>query len=266
MGKEVREQLPPEVRLKGNRRTRLGGSTLRLLLGVVMSLGLVLMAAGVVGGRGSQPGSGSPAAGVVPPPERDPFAVGAFSGREQPVPVAATATPSARNQALPQRDPFAVGQRGVGVPEGTEPEGASPGETTPATPPGGKAGSSPVGSPVASPAGSPVPGRVEVRVTTLDLCWLEVYVDGERVLRKNVPGGTTHTWVGEREVLLQQVGRERAVDLAVNGRDLGRLSALAPRLQGDPQTVETDGTRVKITLARRYRGGVLVGLKFAVQE
>jgi len=235
--------VPPEIRPKRKEPGRLTHSVLLLLLAVVVGLGLVLAVSGVAGGQGSQAGAGFPgAAEEVSRPQRDPFVVGTFSGpgRERPAPAMTTGGQQAQERALPRRDPFAAGQKDAGG----------------GTPPG--AGGPPVSPPVAE--------KVEVRVTTLDLCWLEVYVDGRQALRKNVPGATTHTWVGEREVLLQQVGREWAVNVVVNGQDLGRLTGLAARLQRGPQTVQTDGTRVKITLARRYWGGVLVGVKFSLQE
>ena len=105
----------------------------------------------------------------------------------------------------------------------------------------------------------PAPGEVNVQLTTLDRCWLDVFVDGDRVLRTNVPRGETLEWAGS-VILLEQVGREFGVAVTVNGQDLGRLGTLVQRLEDGP--IVEGG--VRISLEQRYAGGVLVGLEFAV--
>ena len=105
----------------------------------------------------------------------------------------------------------------------------------------------------------PLPDAVTVQITTLDRCWLDVFVDGTRELRTNVPQGETMEWQGS-VVLFEQVGREFAVEVTVNGQDLGRLGDLVQRLEEGP--VEEAG--VQISLEQRFAGGVLVGLEFAV--
>lgn len=163
-------------------------------------------------------------------PERDPFAAAAAA--------ASTDWQTARAAVSPGgRDPFAAGTAAELPPE---PE-------VPAEEPG-------------EPGEVPAAGAVVVQLETLDRCWLEVFVDGRRVLRTNVPVGETLTWAGTREVVLEQVGREQAVLLVVNGRNLGRLAEVVPRLERGPVT---EGG-VAISLERRYPGGVLVGLRFYI--
>lgn len=185
-------------------------------------------------------------------PERDPFAAAAaaavrekgeaaavVNGRD-PFAAAAASTDwqTARAAVSPGgRDPFAAGTAAELPPE---PE-------VPAEEPG-------------EPGEVPAAGAVVVQLETLDRCWLEVFVDGRRVLRTNVPVGETLTWAGTREVVLEQVGREQAVLLVVNGRNLGRLAEVVPRLERGPVT---EGG-VAISLERRYPGGVLVGLRFYI--
>lgn len=106
----------------------------------------------------------------------------------------------------------------------------------------------------------PDSGKVRLEVATFDRCWLEVHVDQVLVLRTNVPAGSTLVWEGEGEVRLEQVGREWAVEVVVNGRSRGRLSTLVQRLLNGEYVDSEAG--VLVTLERRYPGGVLVGLRF----
>lgn len=162
-------------------------------------------------------------------PKRDPFMV--VDGRAQ----------QGQRGVVAQkgRDPFAVVANVVGVPQ-------LPDE--PVVPDSGE-------EKVPAPS-----GRVAVSLKTLDRCWLEVYVNGIRKLRTNVPVGQTHAWEGE-SVILQQVGRDHAVVLTVNGKNMGLLADFARKLDAAPFTDRELG--VQITLDRRYTGGVLVGLKFS---
>jgi hypothetical protein len=109
----------------------------------------------------------------------------------------------------------------------------------------------------------PVPDALTVQVTTLDRCWLDVFVDGVRVLRTNVPSGQTLEWTG-KEVLLEQVGRDYAVNLVVNGKDYGLLQRFVLGFDGGEFVDREAG--IRITLSERYTGGVLVGLRFRVLE
>lgn len=108
-------------------------------------------------------------------------------------------------------------------------------------------------------------GDLTLQVRTIDLCWLDVFVDGERVLRTNVPTGQVHSWTGG-EIRLEQVGREPAIILSINGQEIGRLLELAERLERGPVTLRIGSEQVRVTLSRRYGSGVLVGLRFVVAE
>lgn len=109
----------------------------------------------------------------------------------------------------------------------------------------------------------PVVDAVTVQITTLDRCWLDVFVDGVRVLRTNVPSGQTLQWTGN-EVLLEQVGRDYAVNLVINGKDYGLLQSFVLNFVGGEYVDREAG--IRMTLDERYTGGVLVGLRFRVLE
>lgn len=169
-------------------------------------------------------------------PERDPFAAGGESVRD----ILASAV------ELEGRNPFSEVPNEVFMPEEPEiPEepvepGEDPGELK---------------EPV-------IADSVQVQVVTFDRCWLDIFEDNVRVLRDNVPGGRTLVYNGKSEIRLEQVGREQAVSVTVNGKDLGRVSALVQQLEGGSYVNREAG--VRITLEQRYPGGVLVGLRFAV--
>ncbi len=172
----------------------------------------------------------------VPRPERDPFAVQAAEVAER-----------ERGEIVAVgRDPFAV----VGnVIDPSVPD--PPDEVDPIDDNGEVVDPSP-------------DGLLALSLVTVDRCWLDVRVDGERVIRTNVPVGQTLSWEGQT-VLLEQVGREYAVSVTLNGRNLGILSQqLVPALLDGPVVYEFDDSRVRVTLAQRYLGGVLLGLRFQV--
>ncbi|MDW7683205.1 MAG: DUF4115 domain-containing protein [Bacillota bacterium] len=199
-------------------------------------------------------------------PERDPFNDSADSsdweteagdvdidGRNPFVAAAAKTEwePGDKQAVRAGRDPFDSTGEVVIEPEPVDP--VEPGDPTEPTEPGEPG----------EPGDVPVPDAVVVQVTTLDRCWLDVFVDGERVLRTNVPRGETLSWEGS-DVLLDQVGRDYAVNLVVNGKDLGLLEAF---VLGMTDGVYVDREiRIRIELAERYTGGVLVGLRFRVLE
>ncbi|MEW6244735.1 MAG: hypothetical protein AB1497_10875 [Bacillota bacterium] len=110
----------------------------------------------------------------------------------------------------------------------------------------------------------PFTGKVHVQILTLDLCWLDVFVDEVQVLRTNVLPDKTLEWTADSQVRLEQVGRERAVIVTVNGQRIGLLADLARRLVLEPYVIQTETTTIRITLEKRYTSGVLVGLRFAV--
>ena len=178
-------------------------------------------------------GSGSVAPkGVVPVEGRDPFGGAAAGGGWQAQP----------GQVLVAgRDPFSEGSGQVIVPPVIKPP------EVPIEEP-----------PVDVPVDPPVTSGVMIEVVTLDRCWLDVAVDNVRVLRTNVPVGETLKWQGQGEVRFDQVGRERAIQVKVNGKDLGRLDAFVPRLTNGSITE----AGVQISLEKTYPGGVLVGLRF----
>lgn len=191
-------------------------------------------------------------------PKRDPFASVSGSSR----------TELAGSVPTEGRDPFTVGktgdqwetQEGKVSKAGRNPFVEGTGKEEPLPPP-----------PVEEPPDKPeVPGEeppvvgdgVVIKVTTLDRCWLDVFVDQQRVLRTNVPVGETLSWRGEQEVLLDQVGRERAIEITVNGQQLGVLSELVKELKDGPKVV----AGVQVSLKRTYPGGVLAGLSFRNRE
>lgn len=192
-------------------------------------------------------------------PERDPFAVASASGRENLVsavevegrnPFVAVDS-SDRDRLVSEveaegRDPFSVVPNEVTVPVIPE-EPVDPGEI-PVDP--------------GEPEEPVITDGVQVQVVTFDRCWLDVFEDNVRVLRDNVPGARTLVFNGQSEVRLEQVGREQVVSVTVNGKDLGRLSVLAQRLENGSYVDREAGVRV--SLERRYPGGVLVGLRFTV--
>ena len=116
------------------------------------------------------------------------------------------------------------------------------------------------------PVMEPVEGGFEVAVRTRDRCWLEVWVDGNRVVRTNVEGGTTLVWSAQREINLEQVGREWALEISLNGQPLGLAQDVAASLQGGKRTIETSPGPIEVTLGQRFESRVLVGLKFAVAQ
>lgn len=169
---------------------------------------------------------------------------------------------------VPGRDPFSVAapaarQKKSGTVDrtGRDPFLPAPPEPEPIAP-------EPVPEPVPEPT-PPAPAEEErlseglvVALQTVDRCWLDVFVDGRRVLRSNVAAGQTLRWEAEREIVLQQVGREHAVRLTVNGKDFGLLSRFAQRLAAGEDLEREAG--VRISFERRHSGGVLVGLRFSI--
>lgn len=103
-----------------------------------------------------------------------------------------------------------------------------------------------------------------VVLETTDRCWLDVFVDGRRVLRNNVAAGQTLRFEAKREIVLRQVGREHSVRLTVNGKDFGLLGGFVQRLAAGEELGGQVGMRV--SLERRHSGGVLVGLRFLAVE
>lgn len=187
---------------------------------------------------------------------------------EQPLSVPVEQLPEILAPVVPGRDPFSVAalhtrQKKSGsvdrtgrdpfLPASLQPEQAKPAPIEPA----------PV-VPEPVPPGDieedHLPEGLIVVLETIDRCWLDVFVDGRRVLRSNAAGGQTLRFEAEREIVLQQVGREHTVRLTVNGKDLGLLSNFVQRLAAGEEPGQQVGAQV--SLERRHSGGVLVGLRF----
>lgn len=175
------------------------------------------------------------------PPERDPFRVAAAG----PIPGGVIGMPAPETG----RDPFERAANVVILPP--EPDEVPPDEEP--VPPDEEP--IPPDDPVVV-----IPGKVALQIQTTDICWLDIYADNVRMLRTNVQAGETLTFEAEAEVRLEQVGREWALMLVVNGQNLGRLSTIVTELQKGPLTLPEAG--VRISLQQRYSGGVLVGLRF----
>lgn len=110
--------------------------------------------------------------------------------------------------------------------------------------------------------GDPLEGSFEISVRTLDRCWLEVWVDGSRQIRTNVEAGTELSWRANDEILLEQVGREWALVISVNGEDKGLAENIARNLEGQTRPLSTDDGYIEVSLESRYASRVLVGLAF----
>jgi hypothetical protein len=164
-------------------------------------------------------------------PERDPFSAGTREGREA----------ESGDVAREGRDPFAVVPNVLIEPEPVVPGPVDPVDPTP-----------------------PVTGELVVELRTVDRCWLDVFVDGERVLRTNVPSGRTLAWGAERDVVLEQVGRDFGVQLIVNGKEYGLLSSFARQI-GRDEYIDRE-TGVAISIRQVYSGGVLVGVRIRAIE
>jgi len=172
-------------------------------------------------------------------PGRDPFSV---------------TTPSVRQKKSGTidrtgRDPFLLGSQEPVKPEPPEPLPVEPAPVLPEPVPPGEE--------------RPLPDGLVIALQTIDRCWLDVFVDGRRVLRSNVAAGQILNWEAAREIVLQQVGREHTVRLTVNGQDFGLLSHFIQRLAAGEDLGRQAG--VKISLERRHSGGVLVGLRFLAE-
>ncbi len=186
--------------------------------------------------------------------------------------VPAEQLPEILAPAVPGRDPFSVAAPDIRQKKSASVDrtGRDPFLPAPQQPEPVKPEPSIVPAPVvpaAVPPGSAeedrLPEGLLVVLETTDRCWLDVFVDGRRVLRSNVADGQTLRFEAEREIVLQQIGREHTVRLTVNGRDFGLLSQFVQRLAAGEELGRQAG--VQISLERRYSGGVLVGLRFLAE-
>lgn len=62
--------------------------------------------------------------------------------------------------------------------------------------------------------------EIDISLTFEGLSWTGVWVDGERVLYQDVPGGTEVSWTGQESVRVR-LGRGESVRITLNGEDLG---------------------------------------------
>lgn len=168
-------------------------------------------------------------------PVRDPFKQGALTSDWEKESALAN---------LGGRDPFTLAANVVVEPEPVEPEPQEPINPEPQ-----------------EPTEIVLTGDVVVVLKTLDRCWLEVFVDSQQVLRTNVPVDRELTWAGKSEVRLQQVGRDYAVEVSVNGKSFGLLSELVKKMSSGVYIDRETGVRVSVE--NSYAGGVLVGLRFS---
>lgn len=63
---------------------------------------------------------------------------------------------------------------------------------------------------------------VHVEATFTDKCWTQVKVDGQTVVEKTVPRGSSLKWDGSQEIEIV-AGNAKAVQVKYNGKDLGAL-------------------------------------------
>jgi len=178
-------------------------------------------------------------------PVRDPFATGNVVTVNEGKPALALPTTQ-----RPERDPFREKSLDAKIPvKGREvlvaemPTAEQPGKKEQGT------------------EGGQATENLVLELVTLERCWFDVFVDRKRVLRTNVPAKESLKWQGSL-VELAQVGRAWAVLVTVNGQELGLLEELAAQLENGSVTV----AGVKVTLARKYPGGVLLGLRFSAVE
>jgi cytoskeletal protein RodZ len=109
-----------------------------------------------------------------------------------------------------------------GIPIASAAAPASPGESATAAPSAAIAETSPQASP--SPTPSPQPSAKLVRTLTIKLSeasWLRIVIDGQNVMEGVFPQGTVRTFHGEKASV--RIGNAGGVDLAVNGKDVGKL-------------------------------------------
>ncbi|MBS3898086.1 MAG: DUF4115 domain-containing protein [Dethiobacter sp.] len=183
------------------------------------------------------------------------------------MPVSAEEAPEILVPVVPGRDPFSAAAPYARLKEsgfvdrtGRDPFLPLPRQPEPAEPVPAESPVVPEPVPPAAVEEDRLPEGLIVALETVDRCWLDVFIDGRRVLRSNVAGGQTLRFEAEREIVLQQVGREHTVRLTLNGRDLGLLSHFVQRLAAGEEPARQGG--VHVSLERRHSGGVLVGLRF----
>ena len=77
-------------------------------------------------------------------------------------------------------------------------------------------------APAADDKTKPAAQEVQVSMRLTDHCWAEVQVDGKTVFEGMLEKGKTEHWKGKETVILR-AGNAGAVELTVNGKNLGKL-------------------------------------------
>ena len=77
-------------------------------------------------------------------------------------------------------------------------------------------------APAADDKTKPAAQEVQVSMRLTDHCWAEVQVDGKTVFEGMLEKGKTEHWKGKETVVLR-AGNAGAVELTVNGKNLGKL-------------------------------------------
>lgn len=111
-----------------------------------------------------------------------------------------------------------------GIPVASATAPATPGESATAAPTAAIAETSPQASPSPTPIPSPQPSEKLVRTLTIKLSeasWLRIVIDGQNVMEGVFPQGTERTFHGKKASV--RIGNAGGVDLAVNGKDVGKL-------------------------------------------
>jgi cytoskeleton protein RodZ len=243
----VEVRITPAGRLSSARRVLVGAGILVGLAVVVLGVVLYGQIRQFAETPASSPGPPAPQAGParpsVPSPSRSltttppatrpapalPPAPGRNTGSAQPQP-----------QPVPPRPkpPSSPSGQTPSVVQGTSPKppavpgpGAAPGAAPPVQPPG-PAPTPAAGAPPASgktPAsGAPPPTApappLHVTVTASAYSWVRTVADGATVFEGFVNAGDKQVWAAKR-TLTVKVGNAGAVDIALNGKSLGRLGA-----------------------------------------
>jgi hypothetical protein len=111
----------------------------------------------------------------------------------------------------------------VSTPTAAPPAAPAPAATAPGT-------NAPATNRPASPAAAPVAG-VRVELVTHKPVWVRVFVDGRRVIEREIPAGQRLPLRGDRTIVVR-AGDAGALSVVVNGKDqgiLGRNGAVATR-------------------------------------
>jgi cytoskeletal protein RodZ len=130
-----------------------------------------------------------------------------------------------RQFAATRPRPEAAAPGGAGGPAGSQPGATQPAGAPAVTPTSGgqAAGAAPVTPGAAGQTVTPTAGQnVVVSAQATDRSWVRVVSDGSVVFEGFVSAGDHQLWEGKHQVSLR-VGNASALDLSVNGQNVGRL-------------------------------------------